>query len=58
MHFLINKIMPRMSFVFIFVLIHEISLGNQVQSAEWLSGSDTAFIPKEIEDPECLGINK
>ncbi|ASU33535.1 glycoside hydrolase family 2 TIM barrel-domain containing protein [Mucilaginibacter xinganensis] len=30
----------------------------QMKSASWLTKTDTAFIPKEIEDPECIGINK
>jgi beta-galactosidase len=30
----------------------------QMRSASWLTKNDTAFIPKEIEDPECIGINK
>ncbi|SHN11886.1 glycoside hydrolase family 2 TIM barrel-domain containing protein [Mucilaginibacter sp. OK098] len=30
----------------------------QMRSASWLTKTDTAFIPKEIEDPECIGINK
>ena len=30
----------------------------QMRSASWLTKTDTAFVPKEIEDPECIGINK
>lgn len=33
------------------------SLGQSILT-EFLSPSDTAFVPKEIEDPEVLGINK
>jgi beta-galactosidase len=31
---------------------------SQMRSASWLTKTDTAFVPKEIEDPECIGINK
>ncbi|ACU60200.1 glycoside hydrolase family 2 TIM barrel-domain containing protein [Chitinophaga pinensis] len=30
----------------------------QLQHGPWHSKTDTATVPKEIEDPECLGINK
>lgn len=30
----------------------------QMRSASWLLKTDMAFIPKEIEDPQCIGINK
>jgi len=33
-------------------------LAQQVSENHLFSKNDTAFIPKEIEDPECLGINK
>ncbi|MCR8557247.1 DUF4981 domain-containing protein [Mucilaginibacter sp. BJC16-A38] len=35
----------------------KISLGQQSE-IHLFSKSDTAFVPKEIEDPECTGINK
>jgi len=44
--------------VFLFVFSQKVSLGFQVQAGDGLSKSDTAFVPKEIEDPENLGINK
>lgn len=30
----------------------------QLQNGPWHSAADTAPVPKEIEDPECLGIHK
>jgi beta-galactosidase len=36
----------------------QVSWGMQAQSASFLSKADTAAVPKEIENPECLGINK
>lgn len=41
-----------------FVLNYKISVGQKLQIATELSKSDTAFVPKEIEDPENIGINK
>ena len=40
--------------ILLFTLITTITEGQ----ANWLSTSDTALVPKEIEDPECLGIHK
>src|SRR5579864_4027873 len=40
--------------IILFTVITTITEGQAI----WLSPSDTAFIPKEIEDPECLGIHK
>ncbi|MHA4806884.1 glycoside hydrolase family 2 TIM barrel-domain containing protein [Flavitalea flava] len=53
-----RKALAKFLIVFIFVISHNMSLAFQGSSAEWLSKTDTAFIPKEIEDPECLGVNK
>ncbi|MDP9080824.1 MAG: DUF4981 domain-containing protein [Bacteroidota bacterium] len=39
------------------VCSYKISLGQQSE-IHLFSKSDTAFVPKEIEDPECTGINK
>lgn len=44
--------------VFFFVFIQKVSLGFQQPAGNGLSKSDTAFVPKEIEDPENLGIHK
>jgi beta-galactosidase len=41
----------------IFFMVHHPSFGKPA-SASILSRSDTAFVPKEIENPEILGINK
>ncbi|MDQ6812814.1 MAG: FxLYD domain-containing protein, partial [Bacteroidota bacterium] len=43
--------------IFIFIFIGKVSSG-QSASGHLLSQSDTAFVPKEIEDPENIGINK
>ncbi len=42
----------------IFVFSQKVSLGFQVQAGDGLSKSDTAFVPKEIQDPENIGIHK
>jgi len=42
----------------IFIFSCKISHGFQQQKRTGLSKSDTAFVPKEIEDPENIGINK
>jgi beta-galactosidase len=45
--------------VLILILAFSYNISNaQMRSASWLTKTDTAFIPKEIEDPECIGINK
>ena len=46
------------------LLLHVFAMGclldgtAQGYSARWLSEADTASVPKEIEDPECIGIHK
>lgn len=35
-----------------------VASAQQVSENHLFSKNDTAFIPKEIEDPECIGINK
>ncbi len=42
----------------LFVFSQKVSLGLQIQTGDGLSKSDTAFVPKEIEDPENIGIHK
>ena len=50
-----NKIL----LIVLFAFIRQSSFGFQAPAENRLfSAADTAFIPKEIEDPECLGINK
>jgi len=41
-----------------FTLSAHVSWGIQVQPASFLAKSDTAAVPKEIENPECIGLNK
>jgi len=42
----------------ILIFNHKISIGQQPSENHLFSKADTAFVPKEIEDPECTGINK
>jgi beta-galactosidase len=42
----------------LFILHHDMSFGFQQQAEKFLTKSDTSFVPKEIEDPENIGINK
>jgi len=44
--------------IFIFIFSHKINIAQQAQPGNGLSSSDTAFVPKEIEDPENIGVNK
>ena len=44
--------------VFFSISIQIDSLAQEVDVNHLFSKSDTAFVPKEIEDPECIGINK
>ena len=43
--------------LFLFLANHQISFGFQ-QPENLLAKTDTASVPKEIENPECIGINK
>ena len=43
---------------FIFIYSYKVGLGQVPSENHLFSKSDTAFIPKEIEDPQCIGINK
>ncbi|MCO5948321.1 glycoside hydrolase family 2 TIM barrel-domain containing protein [Mucilaginibacter flavidus] len=52
-----KKQISKLALILFFTLCYKISPA-QMKSASWLSKTDTAFIPKEIEDPECIGINK
>jgi len=54
----LNKETLKRLLIFVFILCCKISLGIQVQTNNGLSKSDSAFVPKEIEDPENIGINK
>ncbi len=42
----------------IFIFSHNISFGQQPSENHLFSKTDTASVPKEIEDPENIGINK
>jgi len=52
-----NKQLLRVLLLFIFVFSHKAGFSFQ-QADNGLSKSDTASVPKEIEDPENIGINK
>lgn len=42
-----------------FLLVALLLTGSAMaQTHSWLSGPDTVAVPKEIEDPECIGIHK
>src|ERR1700712_5450283 len=45
-------------FIFLFGFNHKIISGDPMKPDNGLSAKDTASVPKEIEDPECIGINK
>ncbi len=53
-----NKQIIKIVLITILVFSLKISLTAQTQLADGLSNSDTAFVPKEIQDPENTGINK
>ncbi|MGY4539855.1 beta-galactosidase [Mucilaginibacter sp. UYNi724] len=55
---LIKKRIAFFQLIVIFCFSHMASYGIQQQPNTFLSKSDTAFVPKEIEDPENIGINK
>ena len=44
--------------IFIFMFIYKTGLCQQSSEDHLFSTADTAFVPKEIEDPQCTGINK
>ncbi len=48
----------KLSFIFLLIGGWKISLAMQQQPIEKLSQSDSAFVPKEIENPAIIGINK
>ncbi|MDB5143130.1 MAG: hypothetical protein JWQ66_1843 [Mucilaginibacter sp.] len=53
---LFKQHITRILLIVVFIFGHKISQG--FQQATGLSKTDTAFVPKEIEDPENIGINK
>jgi beta-galactosidase len=55
---LFKKPLFKILIISLFVFSHKISLGFQQPAGDGISKLDTAFVPKEIEDPENLGINK
>ena len=55
---LIKRELATLLLIFIFVFNYKISIGQQLSENHLFSKTDTAFVPKEIEDPECIGINK
>lgn len=52
-----KKGVVKIFFIFILICSYKIS-SSQSSSVNFLSKSDTAFVPKEIEDHENIGINK
>ena len=55
---LLKKEVLKFFLVFVFITIFKISKVAAQQTQSSLSIVDTAFVPKEIEDPENIGINK
>ncbi len=53
-----KKVATKILLIFIFVFIYKIGLSFQLQSPNGVSESDTASVPKEIEDAQNIGINK
>lgn len=53
-----RKEMVKITLLFLFALTYKVSWGFQQKPFNGLSEKDTAFVPKEIEDPENIGINK
>jgi beta-galactosidase len=53
-----KKEIEKLLLILIFIFSHKISAAEELQTATGLLKSDTAFVPKEIQDPHCLGINK
>ncbi|GAA4322276.1 glycoside hydrolase family 2 TIM barrel-domain containing protein [Mucilaginibacter gynuensis] len=53
-----KKIIAGALLAFLFVCSYSRSFGFQQQTGNFLSATDTATVPKEIEDPENIGINK
>ncbi len=56
--FLSKKEIAVLLLAIIFVFKYQISVGKDYKPGNELSKSDTASVPKEIEDPENIGINK
>lgn len=42
----------------LFIFINKTSLASPYKGDKGFTKSDTAFVPKEIQDPQCLGIHK
>ena len=56
-----NLFSKRIPFIFLLAFLSFVCLtvsAQQVSENHLFSKKDTAFVPKEIEDPECIGINK
>ncbi len=54
---IISRLIIKFAGILIFLFNHNMSLGQQKVN-HLFSKSDTAFVPKEIQDPECTGIHK
>jgi beta-galactosidase len=56
---LVNRKWKQLIILLVWMAIHKVGLGYQSPSDDHLfSATDTAGVPKEIQDPECLGIHK
>jgi len=57
-HLPFNKPFITVLLIAVFIFSYQTSFSLQQQADNGLSKSDTASVPKEIEDPENIGINK
>ncbi|OGX82097.1 glycoside hydrolase family 2 TIM barrel-domain containing protein [Hymenobacter coccineus] len=48
----------KLSLAAAFMFGAQLGWGQQAPDAQFLAKTDTAAVPKEIENPECIGINK
>jgi len=55
---IVNKLTSKLLLVALLLLSAELGWSQQALDAQFLAKTDTAAVPKEIENPECLGINK
>lgn len=55
---LFKKEIIKLLLALVFVFSYKTSSAVQMQNQSWLLKADTVPVPKEIEDPECIGINK
>ncbi|WP_216848933.1 glycoside hydrolase family 2 protein [Pedobacter sp. L105] len=55
---LFKELIPKILLILVFVLLHYSDASAQLPAGSRLSKRDTASVPKEIEDPQNIGIHK